>query len=587
MIEVWNRRRWIMSHALGMTALVPQRWLPHATRHPAVPRHAHRSDAAQRAARTVRHAERLDPALWQRLAQHAVDAARAAGADYADARLTRMVRHRYGVEGNNLHGNGIPVPWLQNDDEVVGIGIRALVGGGWGFSSSAVLAPDEAARLAQDAVGQARENGKGVSWTVELGEYPVATGTWETPHRIDPFTISIEEKIDHIVYWKQCAAAAGVELVYNGGPSWIAFVREEQVVATSEGALFTQTLYESGGLILCGRGFPAQAIVHGIDVAGAGWERLLDANIADQFLSGRLRHEMAAKEAIPNKPSNIGKYTLVCDGATMAAMTGATLGAATQLDRALGYEANASGTSFITDPLAMAGHLQITSPYVTVTASRSAPLELATVQWDAEGVVPEPFTLIKEGVLVDFQTTREQAVWLAPYYRQNGHPVRSHGCAAAESAHYVPIQQMPNLAMAPNPSTLHLSDLVADVPEGILVEDGHVLEIDFQERTGLLMGDMREIRNGRLGKMLIGGAVLFDSEPFWKAITVVGGGSTQAVRNFSPFIQRAEMLVFDAPAHANYMFNQKGEPLQRTSHSVRAVAAIIPNQSLIDPARKA
>ena len=160
---------------------------------------------------------------------------------------------------------------------------------------------------------------------------------------------------------------------------------------------------------------------------------------------------------------------------------------ATQLDRALGYEANAGGTSFMNDPLAMLGSFKTASPLVTIKSNRSAPMQLATVKWDDEGVVPSDTTLVKDGILHDFQTTREQAAWLAPYYSKSGRPVQSNGCAAAQSALAITMQHMPNLSLEPNPSQVKLDDLVANVKDGMQVEHGSLEQIDFQGRTGLVM----------------------------------------------------------------------------------------------------
>jgi TldD protein len=577
MTIAWSRRRWLQSQAVTLAAALVR--FPAARARSGRPSIASSGGTSDRATRMARQAAPLDPGPWQALAQQAVDAARAAGARYAEARLTRSVVHKMGVIGVDDRGGRV-----HRAEERVGIGVRALVDGYWGFSASAIVTADEAVRLARDAVGQAHTNANGPPWTVDLGKYPVATGTWATPVRIDPFTIPIEEKQDFMMYWYQCANNLGLNFDQNGFTSWVQFVRQERVVATSEGALFTQTLYESGGefhIVLVGGPRVIQD-VQGISLAGAGWERFLDAKIPDQY--PRIKEALERQVAIPSKSATIGKFTLVCDGATMAALVEATLGVATQLDRALGYEANAGGTSFIDDPLTMVGQLQVASPLVTLTANRSAPTQLATVKWDDEGVAPAPFTLVKDGVLVDFQTTREQAAWLAPYYTKAGRPVASHGCAAAEDAHVTPLQHLPNLALEPSPSAIRLDDLVADVTEGILIEGGEVFEVDFQARTGLLLsgsGSMRQIRNGRLGAVLTGGAVLFDAPSLWKHVLAVGGPSTQQVVGYSSFYYSNEDLMQMIQGKFG-----KGEPPQRTSHSVRAVAATLPNQPLIDPSRK-
>jgi TldD protein len=568
----WTRRRWLTQQGLLATAfaLRSHRLRNGPASHARGGAHGKILSTAQLAAR----ATRLDPVPWQALAQHAVDVAHAAGVQYVDARLTRVVVHRYNFRGG-----------IGSADERVGIGVRALVGGYWGFSASAVVTHDEAVRLGQDAVAQARENAKGTPWTVELGHVPPAMGHWATPVRIDPFTISFEEKEDLFNYWYQCALVAGVDYVRDGTTSWACFVRHERVVATSEGALFTQTVYESGGALHCvlynaQGGELARQDVHNVSMAGVGWERFLDAKIPEQY--PQIKEELKQKGAILSKPAPIGQYPLVCDGATMAALVQETLGLATQLDRALGYEANAGGTSFIDDPLAQVGHLSVAAPMVTLTANRSTPMDLATIQWDDEGVAPQPFTLVKNGVLTDFQTTREQAAWLAPYYQRTGRPVQSHGCAAAEDAHGIPLQMMPNFVLEPSPAAIGVADMVSDITEGILVEDGTILQRDSQARTGVLTGTLRQIRNGRLGAYLQGGAILYNAPELWTHVRAVGGAATQQVCGYSRYLNDPDMLWF-----LLHGLLGKGEPLQRTSNSVRAVAATIAKQALINPLRKA
>jgi TldD protein len=509
------------------------------------------------------------------LAQRAVDAAKRAGAQYADARLTRMEHHRYGFSENSM-----------TVVEHVGIGVRALVDGYWGFAACPSVTMDRVERLAGESVAQAVVNAKGATpRVVELGTIPPAVGHWATPVKIDPFAVPIEEK--HAFQWEWQAVARKVGLVIDSLPSHLQFTREERVVATSEGGRFTQTVYESGGVILI------QAVrlpnvdsrvripVQGIGAAGRGWELFLDADIPGQIRGMVPRFSQLSMLMASAKPAQVGRYTLVCDGATMAAMLNATLGVATQLDRALGYEANASGTSFITDPLAMVGTFQLGSSLVNVTANRSAPAQLATVQWDAEGVTPPDFQVVKNGVLTDFQTTREQAAWLAPYYTKVGRPVRSNGCAAAESALAITMQHMPNLSLEPGASMASQDDLIANVQRGLLVEQGALFSVDAQSRNGLLISpSMRHITNGRLGTLVTSGAIQFNTIDFWKNVIAVGGPATRAVVPFTQYPGGGQIgRLMHEPV--------KGQPAQLTSHSVQAVAATITNQAVINPDRKA
>ena len=562
----WTRRDWVTCNA---AALMVATWPRELIRRSMPPVRA--ATLVRLAAQVARH----DPVHWQALARRAVEAAQRAGAQYTDVRLTRMVQHRY----------GLGFPSVPEDIETVGIGVRTLARGYWGFTAcptGEMNTEGAVVALAEAAVAQARANAMGgTPRTVEMGYYPQVTGTWATPVAIDPFTISIEEKGHYTTYWMAWAQENGVYI--DTLPSYLAFTREERVVATSEGSLVTQTRYESGGKIVCkstATGDNFSLDLEGLQTIGKGWELFAtDARIPEQLTTMLDRLKAAAAALRGARPSMVGRYTLVCDGATMASLVGQTLGVATQLDVALGYEANAGGTSFLDDPMTMVGHYPVASPQVTVTANRSALTQLATVKWDDEGVVPQDFTLIKDGVLVDFQTTREQAAWLAPYYQQHGRPVQSHGCATAQDALCIPLQQRPNLALAPNPGAIRLEDLIADVKDGILVANGEALDVDFQARTGLLGGSLRKIVNGRLGSPLQGGAVLFDTLDLFKHIVAVGGSSTTAVVSHSPY---------DPVSAWEFPFGHlKGQPPQMTSYSVQGVAATITNQAIIDPSRKA
>jgi TldD protein len=211
-------------------------------------------------------------------------------------------------------------------------------------------------------------------------------------------------------------------------------------------------------------------------------------------------------------------------------------------------------------------------------------MALATVKWDTEGVVPEPFTLIDHGVLVDFQTTREQAAWLAPYYQQHGRPAQSHGCAVAESAHLIPMQHVPNLTLMPGGDAVRVEDLIADVDHGIFIEQGEIPQLDAQRRMGMIRGQMREITRGRLGLALDGGAVLFDSKKLWKGLTALGGPATQGEVGYSA--DYSEIDEVNRNGIRDFLLGSKGEPPQRAGYSVQAVAAVLPAQPVIDPFRR-
>jgi TldD protein len=298
----------------------------------------------------------------------------------------------------------------------------------------------------------------------------------------------------------------------------------------------------------------------------AGWERITDVDVRELLRQAMDQIDDALAHTLPVKPVEVGRYDLVLTADAMATLLSETLGPATELDRALGYEANAGGTSYLgPHPLTLLG-TTIASPLVTVTADRSTPLALATIGWDDEGVAPAPFPLISKGVLVDYQTTREQAAWLAPWYQKEGLPIRSHGCASAPSALSVTMQHTPNLQLHPGSNAQDLDDLVAGLEHGLLIE-GLNVHMDFQCNSGIATVGATEIRKGKRIARIQNAGLLFRSADFWKNVQAVGGPQSQ---------------------HWTGGFgSDKGEPTQGTGYSIAAVPAAVKQQTIIDPTRKA
>jgi TldD protein len=509
------------------------------------------------------------------LAMRALDTAKAAGAHYADVRLTRQLDQHFEDAGEASTGVLMKRSsfWgrrgsFWGESETFGLGVRVLVDGFWGFAASPYWQADEAVRLARVAVAQAGANAHGQFHRIDWAPIPVANGSWATPISVDPFLLPLEEKMDLMTFWRSLAAERYRK--FSGGYE-ANFLRKECAVATTDGAYFTQTLYESSGKFGFGREtiYGQQKFGHtsvsGVDRTAAGWELFTEADIPSQIPNLYEQADPNISE-LPVKPGDIGRYDVVFDAQSLGALMEKTIGTATQLDRALGYEANAGGTSYLgPHPLALLGTYEVGSSLLKVTANRSMHRGVGTVKWDDEGVVPEDFTLVDHGVLVDYQTMREQAPLLAPYYQKIGTPVRSHGCAAADSALSITMQHTPNLVLEPQSNGGSFDDLVKDTKKGLAVMEAGI-QTDFQQRNGFGQGQLREIVNGKLGSVVAGLGFLFNTTELWNNLVALGGPGT-AVQYASD--------------------DRKGEPSQSTPHSVRSVPGKVTNVTFINPRRKA
>jgi TldD protein len=500
-----------------------------------------------------------DPSL-KSLTARAIDAARGAGASYADVRLTHDRVRTFGI---NSH---------IDDFESMLVGVRALVNGYWGFASGPVWTPDEMARLAREAVHQAKTNALGKPRAVDLAPAPVvADGHWEMPVAIDPFETSPFEINDFLeslsIY---LARTPNARLLTNTAGA----VVQERAFASTAGSYCTQRCHRMEGAFQFERQLEhGQRGGIGLDCltpAGMGWElyavnripRVRDHTMYEEI--DRALEELKEDLLMPVKPVEVGRYPVVFDPLTVANIVDETLGRATELDRALGYEEKASGTSYLNDPSTMLGSYQAGASTLNVTAERAEPGAVGTVKWDDEGVVPDAFTLVKNGVLTDFQTTRESARWLEAAYTKHGLAVHSHGCAGAPSAVYAQLQHTPNLSLAPGRDGKDFGTLVSGMERGIAVKSGQV-DLDFQHSSGLGTGRLYEVKQGKRVARLVGG-FLFRATDLWKSIQALGG--EEGLRRYG--IKTA-----------------KGEPAQEYHHSVTAPAAMVKDLTIIDPLRKA
>lgn len=503
------------------------------------------------------------------LAHRAIEASRAAGAAYADVRLTHTWKRSY---DGPLPGGSV------TDEEGMHVGVRAQVKGHWGFASSPVWRPDEMGRLGREAVHQAKANSLGKTRPSELAPaVPVKDGHWVTPVRIDPFQVSPLEVFDMLysleVYGKLACEHLRPLAVGPGYPT-CRFWMQDKAFASTEGSYCTQRLYRSGGTYQLGVGKDNLNNFWGtLDILGpaaVGWELYRDQPLREAI--GRLVAEIEEDLSLGREPVDVGRYDVVMDSQCVARLLSRTLGRATELDRALGSEANAGGSSYLNDPLGMVGQYQVGADLLTVSGNRSDPGGCATVQWDDEGVTPDEITLVKDGVLTDFPTTRESASLLQPYYAGRRQPVRSHGCARATNAVSAPLIFRPNLVLQPGREALDFEGLVGTLKNGLAMKKIQVWT-DFQGLNGIApnawSGDGNKwyvVKDGRRVARVDGGMLRLRSPELWKGLVAVGGAGSA----------RRYGIGDDSDYFTNVLDPAKGEPPQPEAehHSVTAPPAM-------------
>jgi TldD protein len=249
--------------------------------------------------------------------------------------------------------------------------------------------------------------------------------------------------------------------------------------------------------------------------AGYGWEWMgnsiwnWDAEI--EQLPTLLAEKVAAPSVEP------GKYDLLIHPSNLWLTIHESIGHATELDRAIGYEANYAGTSFATpDKL---GNLKYGSQLMNVTGDRLTEHGLSTVGFDDEGVAAQKWQIVKDGVLVGYQTDRR----ISAVVKQE----RSNGCAYADSPGHVPIQRMPNVSLQPDPNGPTLEKLIESIDDGIYILGDKSWSIDMQRYNFQFTGQQfHRVKNGKIVGQLKDVAYQSTTTDFWGAMRQVGGPST-------------------------------------------------------------
>ncbi|BBX23141.1 hypothetical protein MTER_25520 [Mycolicibacter terrae] len=442
------------------------------------------------------------------LADAALSAARAAGAEHADLRI-----HRIATEIVRMRDGELETAVVNRE---LGCAVRVIVDGTWGFASHAELSPgvaaDTARRAVQVATTLAALNGE----RVELAAEPVyRDASWVSDYAIDPFDVPTADKIDVLEdYSGRLLAADGV----NHVTAALTAVKEQNFYADTFGSSITQQrvrlmpVFEA--VTVGPEGFDSMRTL--APPTARGWEAVAGDDVWDW--SGELAQLpvlLAEKMKAPSvRP---GPTDLVIDPTNLWLTIHESIGHATEYDRAIGYEAAYAGTSFATpDKL---GTLRYGSPVMNVTADRTVPFGLASIGYDDEGVAAQSWDLVRDGMFVGYQLDRV----FGPRLGQ----ARSNGCSYADSPHHVPIQRMANVSLQPGPADLSTADLIARVDDGIYIVGDRSWSIDMQRYNFQFTGQrFFRIRDGRLDGQLRDVAYQATTTDFWNAMEAAGGAST-------------------------------------------------------------
>jgi TldD protein len=439
----------------------------------------------------------------EELIRNALDAAVASGASYADVRAVETSSEGLSVRGATVEA--------LDRNESIGFGVRVLLNGAWGFAASARLDSDETSKVARAAVEVAAASALGVARPVELAPEPVHTESWSSPVEKDPFSVSLEEKVGLLASaTEQMERVPGVRV----GRGTMDVTRVRTWFVSSEGSAIDQTVVQMGAGIeatsvqdgeVQQRSYPGSFRGH---FANAGYELVEEMDLAAH--AEETAEQAVALLTAPECPDTV--TTVVLDGHQTMLQVHESVGHPTELDRVLGMEAAFAGTSFV--GVEDLQRLKYGSDHMNITADATIEGGLGSYGFDDEGVEGQRVDLVRNGLLVGFQASRETAASMGAG--------RSNGTMRAEGWENFPLIRMTNVNLLPGSGSL--DDLLADVDDGIFMATNKSWSIDDKRKNFQFGCEIAwEIKNGRLGRMLKNPRYTGITPVFWASLDTVAG----------------------------------------------------------------
>lgn len=431
----------------------------------------------------------------------AVEGALAAGASYADARV--VVSRTESIDVQNQAVQAVDMT------EAAGVGVRALIGSSWGFYATSDLT-DEAARSAgamAAAIATASASVPGPP--MELADVPVAVAEYETPHQVDPFTVSLAEKVDMLVgVTKTMQGVPGIAIARGSLNFW----DTDKWFVSSQGHRIHQHLIESGG------GFDATALGDNEtqrrsypqsfgQYETGGWEAVTRWDYPGN--AGRIAEEAAA--LLTAKELDEQETMLILEGSQLALQIHESVGHAIELDRILGWEAAFAGTSHLQLP--KLGSHRYGSDLMNITADATLAGALGTFGFDDEGTPARSVPIVDSGTWVGVLSGRDSAAIAG---------LPPGGMVRGDGYNRLPMVRMTNVGLLPGDSTLN--EMIADTPKGVLMATNRSWSIDDKRlnfQFGCEIG--WEIENGKLGAMVKNPTYTGITPQFWGTLDRLAG----------------------------------------------------------------
>ncbi len=433
----------------------------------------------------------------------AVEAALAAGARYADARVMET-RSEWMTARNGA------VDSLERRERA-GIGVRALIGSSWGFFAIPELSPAAARRAGTRAAEVARASSLVSGPGLQLAAQPSAQGSWASTCLEDPWSVPLAEKGGLLEGVTRTMLDHGADLAEASHRIW----DTRKWLATSEGHRVDQHIVECGAAMNATavgeretqrRSYPGIRGQYGT----RGWELVRELDLPGN--AARIAEEARALLSAPACPA-LEATDLILGSEQMALQIHESVGHAVELDRILGWEAAFAGTSWL--DLRQMGSLRFGSDLMTITADATLPGALGSFGYDDEGTPAHPIDIVRNGTWVGVLSGRDSAALAG---------IPSGGAVRADGFDRIPMVRMTNVGLLPGPHSLE--EMIAATDDGVMMDTNRSWSIDDKRlnfQFGCEIG--WEIRGGKRGRMLRNPTYTGISPRFWGSMDMLGNRS--------------------------------------------------------------
>lgn len=434
------------------------------------------------------------------MATLALDIAGHLKADFADVRICLVKNQSLNMR------NGILKQLFQSEN--YGIGVRFLKNGAWGFSSSSEINRDSVEKVVYQASEISNASLICLKTPIRLAEAEIQRDRYESPCQIDPFTVPLDDKINLLNELDLLLASVkGINIRLSS----LDFYLKDQLYMNTEGSIIEQKIIHSGG------GISASAISESevqtrsypnswrIQAKSRGWEFIEELKLKENAI--RIGEE--AVQLLKARQCPQGEMDVIIGGSQLALQIHESVGHPLEFDRVIGYETNFAGDTFVN--VTDIGKLLYGSPWVNIYSHSDTPGFLGSFGYDDEGTKSRSFDLIREGILVDFLTSRETAIHLGR---------KSNGTARAEDWSKIPLIRMTNISL--KPGEWELEDLIADTKNGLFMDMNRTWSIDNRRcnfQFGCEIGWL--IKNGKIVEMVKNPQYTGITTKFWNSCDAI------------------------------------------------------------------